>query len=371
LIHNDSKHGRRAHPKLIVVKLGTTSITAADGSLDRLAVRRVTDQIARLKAKGSSVVIVTSGAIAAGMQALGFQKRPSDMPTLQASAAVGQSRLMDLYAELLHKKGITAGQVLLTQDDIVQRRHYLNARHTLDRLLQLGCVPVVNENDTVAVEEIRYGDNDRLAALVANIVRADLLALLSDVDGVFSSDPRLKRARADGPATLIETVRQVTPSMKRASRGSSGLGSGGMAYKLEAARMAAFSGVAVVIASAARPRVLEDIHEGKPVGTYFPPNRSPVQARKLWIAWAPSARGKIMVDDGAAHALTKGGKSLLAAGVKKVEGNFSAGDAVEVMGADHALVAKGLVSFDSNILAEIAGTKGARAVIHRDQLVVM
>ncbi|MGI8426167.1 MAG: glutamate 5-kinase [Actinomycetota bacterium] len=369
--NTDSKHGRRAKPGLIVVKLGTTSITGPNGSLDGLRVRKVTDQIARLKAKGSSVVIVTSGAIAAGVQALSLKKRPSDMPTLQAAAAVGQSRLMDLYSELLSTQGITAGQVLLTQDDIVQRRHYLNARHTLDRLLELGCVPVVNENDTVAVEEIRYGDNDRLAALVANIVRADLLALLSDVDGVFSSDPRTKRAPADGPVTLLETVHEVTPAMKRASKGSSGLGSGGMAYKLEAARMAAFSGVAVVIASAARPGVLEDIYEGKAVGTYFPPNRSPVQAKKLWIAWAPSARGRILVDEGAAHALTKGGKSLLAAGIRKVEGNFRAGDAVEVIGSDRSLVAKGLVGFDSDILASIAGTKGAREVIHRDQLVLM
>lgn len=363
-----SADDRLKSPRLVVVKLGTTSLTGPDGAPNRGAVKRITDQVAQLKKDGASVVIVTSGAIAAGMQALALQNRPADMPTLQAAAAVGQSKLMDIYADLLGAKGHTVAQVLLTQYDIVQRRHYLNARHTLDRLLELGCIPVVNENDTVAVEEIRYGDNDRLAALVANIVRADLLALLSDVEGVFSSDPRDKKKRG-GPGEVLERLHDVT--VVRSASGRSRLGSGGMAYKLEAARMAAFSGVAVVIASAARPGVLLDICAGEPVGTYFPPNRSPVQARKLWIAWAPASRGRILIDQGAVDALRERGKSLLAAGVKAVEGRFSAGDAVEVVNGSHQLVAKGLVSFDSDILEKIAGTKGQREVIHRDQLVLM
>jgi glutamate 5-kinase len=257
------------------------------------------------------------------------------------------------------------GQILLTQDDMIQRRHYLNAKHTIDRLFELGCVPVVNENDTVGTEEIRYGDNDRLAALVANLVGAGLLILLSDVAGVFTRRP------GDEGAQLVDTVEEITPELMRLASGKSAFGSGGMASKLEAAKMAIFSGVAVVIASAARPNVVLDAWEGKSVGTYFRPRPSRVQARKLWIAWAQQSKGRIVVDEGAARALTEGKKSLLAAGVRNVEGSFKAGDAVEVVTPDRAIVAKGLVGFDSGFLAEIAGTKGNREVIHRDQLVVM
>jgi glutamate 5-kinase len=287
------------------------------------------------------------------------------MPGLQAAAAVGQRRLIDLYAALLGAKGVTVGQILLTQDDMIQRRHYLNARHTIDRLFELGCVPVVNENDTVGTEEIRYGDNDRLAALVANLVDADLLIVLSDVDGVFTDRPGRQGAQ------LLERVDEITPELIRSASGKSSLGSGGMASKLEAAKMATFSGVAVVIASAARPNAVLDACAGLTVGTHFKPAPSKVQARKLWIAWAQQSKGRIVVDEGAARALTEGKKSLLAAGVRNVEGSFKAGDAVEVMTPDRAIVAKGLVGFDSGLLAEIAGTKGNREVIHRDQLVLM
>jgi glutamate 5-kinase len=351
--------------KRLVVKLGTTSVTGSDGEPDRRRIRMITDQVAELRSKGVGCVIVSSGAIAAGMQGLGLSRRPSDMPTLQAAASVGQRRLMDLYASLLGAKGLTVGQILLTQDDIVQRRHYLNARHTIDRLLELGCVPVVNENDTVATQEIRYGDNDRLAALVGNLVQADLLVMLSDVEGVFSAHPGKEGA------TLLNSVEEITPSLLSSAGRTSMLGSGGMASKLEAARMATFSGVAVVIASARRRSVLLDICAGRKVGTYFPPSPSKLQARKLWIAWAPKSRGRLIVDDGAARAITDGKKSLLAAGVNTVEGSFEAGDAVEVIRADRQVVAKGLVSFDSEFLSQIAGTRGNREVIHRDQLVPM
>jgi glutamate 5-kinase len=351
--------------KRMVVKLGTSSLTGPDGDPDRRRIRRVTDQVAELKNQGISCVIVSSGAIAAGMQALALSKRPSDMPTLQAAASVGQRRLIDLYASLLGAKGLTVGQILLTQDDIVQRRHYLNARHTIDRLLELGCVPVVNENDTVATQEIRYGDNDRLAALVANLVAADLLVMLSDVEGVFNTHPGKQGAQ------LLDRVDEITPSLLSSASRRSMLGSGGMASKLEAARMATFSGVGVVIASAGRKNVLLDICAGLNVGTYFEPSPSRLQARKLWIAWAPKSRGRLVVDEGAARAITDGKKSLLAAGVNTVEGSFEAGDAVEVIRADRQVVAKGLVSFDSEFLSQIAGTRGNREVIHRDQLVPM
>ena len=349
----------------LVVKIGTTSLTGPDGEPDRRRMRKVTDQLAQLAQDGVHCVIVSSGAIAAGMYELGLNRRPTDMPGLQAAAAVGQRRLMDLYASLMRSKGIVVGQILLTQDDMIQRRHYLNARHTIDRLFELGCVPIVNENDTVATQEIRYGDNDRLAALVANLVGADLLVMLSDVDGVFTGTP------GKAGSQLVEVVEEITPALLKYASGSSTLGSGGMASKLEAARMATFSGVPSIIASAQRRDVLIDAVAGRSVGTYFKARPSKVQARKLWIAWAQQSRGRIVIDDGAALALTKGKKSLLAAGVKMVEGNFKAGDAVEVVTVGDEVVAKGLVGFDSAILAEIAGTKGNREVIHRDQMVLM
>ncbi len=349
----------------LVVKLGTTSLTGPDGDPDRRRIRKVTDQVAELTTRGVHCVIVSSGAIAAGMHTLGLQGRPVDMPGLQAAAAVGQRRLIDLYASLLGSKGITVGQILLTQDDMIQRRHYLNARHTIDRLFELGCVPIVNENDTVVTEEIRYGDNDRLAALVANLVSADLLMMLSDVAGLFTSHPDHEGAE------LVETVDQITPALVKTAGGTSVLGSGGMASKLEAARMAVFSGVPTIVASAQRKDVVLDAVAGKSVGTYFKPSPSKMQARKLWIAWAQQSRGRIVIDDGAALALTEGKKSLLAAGVKMVEGTFKAGDAVEVVTVGDEVVAKGLVGYDSGLLAEIAGTKGNREVIHRDQMVLM
>lgn len=356
---------KRVVVKRVVIKLGTSSLTSPDGDPDRKAIKQVTDQVAELMGQGVHCVIVTSGAIAAGVQALGLTKRPTDMPGLQAAAAVGQRRIIDLYAEVLSGRGVTVGQILLTQDDMIQRRHYLNAKHTIDRLLELGCVPVVNENDTVATEEIRYGDNDRLAALVANLVGADLLIMLSDVEGVFTARPDVEGAE------LMSSVDEITPALVKSASGKSSLGSGGMASKLEAARMATFSGVAVVIASASRRNVVLDVCDGAAVGTYFKPRQSKVAAKKLWIAWAQQSQGRLVVDEGAVLALTEGKRSLLAAGVRNVEGSFKAGDAVEVITANRVVVAKGLVGFDSGLLAEIAGTKGNREVIHRDQLVLM
>ncbi|HVL50126.1 MAG TPA: glutamate 5-kinase [Actinomycetota bacterium] len=349
----------------LVVKLGTTSLTGPDGNPDRGRIRKVTDQVAVLAGQGVQCVVVSSGAIAAGMHELGLKGRPTDMPGLQAAAAVGQRRLIDLYAALLGSRGITVGQILLTQDDMIQRRHYLNARQTVDRLFELGCVPVVNENDTVATQEIRYGDNDRLAALVSNLVGADLLMMLSDVDGLYTAHP------GEEGAELVQTVEQITPALMKTAVGSSRLGSGGMASKLEAARMATFSGVPAVIASARRKNVVIDAVAGETVGTYFKASPNKLQARKLWIAWAQQSHGRIVVDDGAAVALTEGKRSLLTAGVKMVKGNFKAGDAVEVVTVTDEVIAKGLVGFDSSILAEIAGSKGNREVIHRDQMVLM
>ncbi|MGH2718201.1 MAG: glutamate 5-kinase [Actinomycetota bacterium] len=356
-------------PKRVVVKLGTSAITSPSGVPDPARIQRIADQLAELRQEGVGIVLVSSGAIAAGLAELGIERRPTDMPTLQAVAAVGQRRLMDLWADALDATGSPgpiAAQILLTQYDIVSRTSYVNARNTLERLLELGAVPVVNENDTVAVEEIRFGENDRIAALVANIIAADLLVLLSDVEGVYTDHP------SSPGATLLPTIEEVTAEVVAlAGRRRSALGSGGMASKIEAARIASLSGVAAVIAAGDRPRVLHDACAGAVVGTYFPARKPRQSARKLWIAWAPAARGRLIVDEGASHAVAQGNKSLLAAGVCGVEGTFSAGDAVDVVGPAGAVVAKGLVAFDSTLLAEIIGSKGGREVIHRDQLVVL
>jgi glutamate 5-kinase len=359
--------GRFATPRRVVVKLGTSSITKAPGIPDPERIARIATQLAELHRHGVAIVLVSSGAIAAGVAALGLERRPADMPSLQAAAAVGQPGLMNLWAEAFAAAGGPAvAQVLLTQYDIVVRTSYVNARHTLERLLELGVIPIVNENDTVAVEEIRFGENDRIAALVANIVQADLLVLLSDVEGLYTHHPSMPGA------TLLSTVAEVTDDVMRvAARRRSAQGSGGMTSKVEAARIASLSGVAAVIASGDRPGVVLDVCSGGEVGTFFPARRPRQSARKLWIAWAPAARGRIVVDEGARQAVAQGNKSLLAAGVRAVEGTFSAGDAVDVVGPEGDAVAKGLVAFDSTLLAELAGTKGGREVIHRDQLVVL
>lgn len=357
---------RPADVSRLVVKVGTSSLTSSDGEPDLAGFRRLVSQVADAHDRGVGVCIVSSGAIACGLRPLGFKRRPSDMAGLQAAAAVGQRRLMDIYASLLAKRGITAGQVLLTRFDMVHRRQYVNARNTLERLLTLHAIPIVNENDTVATDEIRYGDNDLLAALVANLVRADLLLMLSDVDGVYSLNPKKKGAQ------LIDQVDEITPDlMRRAARGRSSLGSGGMVSKLEAARMATLSGVGAVVASGSRKGVIELILGGEKTGTYFPPRRKRPQARKLWIAWAPAATGRIVVDQGATRALSEGNRSLLAAGVKGVEGSFGAGDVVEVVDPGGAVFAKGIVRFPSEAVADSAGRKGGGEVIHRDHLVML
>ena len=356
---------RPTDPKKVVIKIGTTSIVGSEGEPERKVLGKITSQVATLVERGTSCVIVSSGAIAAGMGPLGLKKRPTDMPSLQAAAAVGQRVLMDLYADLLKPRGMIVGQVLLTQQDIVQRSQYNNARNTLSRLLDLGVVPIVNENDTVAVEEIRYGDNDRLAAFVANLIGADLLIILSDVEGLFTKNP------SSPGAQLISTVDEIDGKIASAARGISALGSGGMASKLEAAKMATASAVGTVVASAAAKDVLLKICAGDEVGTYFMPRRSKMQARKLWIAWAPASKGRVLIDDGALSAITDGKKSLLAAGVSGIEGEFSSGDPVEVVSASGGVVAKGLVMMDSEILRQVAGRKGAGEAINRDSLVVL
>jgi glutamate 5-kinase len=359
---------RLPHIERLVIKVGSTSLTSAAGTLEPGQLSFLAGQIAAARKLGAASVLVSSGAIAAGLTPIGLKRRPADIPTLQAAASVGQGLLVHAYQRAFSRRRISVGQVLLTQDDFVRRKAYVNARNTLQRLLELGMVPIVNENDAVATEEIRFGDNDRLAALVANLVHASLLVMLSDIEGLYSADPRTQRAE------LLEHVDDVNAvGGLRAGRSRSGIGSGGMASKIEAVRIATASGVGVVIANGRRPNVVADILRGKPVGTYFPPRAGRAPSRKLWIAFARAPRGTIFVDSGAREALISGGKSLLAAGVTGSEGTFEMGDAVDVAGPDRAVFGRGLVNYAAQELPEIQGrrTDGGREVIHRDSLVIL
>jgi len=360
----------------VVVKVGTSSITDEAGEVARPAVAKLAAEVAGLRSEGHRVVVVTSGAIAAGLPALGLAgRRPNDVATLQAVSAVGQSRLMVVYDEALAACGLVGGQVLLAPLDFVHRSQYLHARDTLKRLLELGVVPVINENDAVADDEIRFGDNDRLAALVANLVGAELLVLLTDMPGVLSADPRL----GDGASLIAEIV--AVDSVLEAAAGGSGSerGSGGMASKLAAAKMASWSGVRTVIAAATRDGVLAGAVGGEAgVGTVVWPHERRLPARKLWIAFAVGASGTIVVDDGARRALVERGTSLLAAGVREVRGAFGPEDAVEICDGGGQVFAKGLVTLSSAELASIAGRRtselpdGVRPeVVHRDDLVTL
>jgi glutamate 5-kinase len=357
-----------------VVKVGTSSITTEAGELDDRAVLKLCGDVAAARHGGHDVVLVCSGAIAAGLPALGLTARPADVGTLQAVAAVGQPRLMERMGAILAQHGLTAGQVLLTPHDFVQRAQYLHARETLRRLLDLGVLPIVNENDTVADDEIRYGDNDRLAALVSHLVGADLLVMLTDTPGLLTADPRL-----DAEASLIEEIAEVDAALESVAGGSgTARGSGGMASKLAAAKIAAWSGVRTVIAAAGAPGVVLAAVQGEPVGTSIHPRRQRLPSRKLWIAFARGAAGRVVVDAGAERALRHDGRSLLPAGVRGVEGAFDADEAVEVVGEDGRPFAKGLVRFSADGLRTVAGRRTGdlpegtpQEVIHRDDLVVL
>ena len=361
---------------VIIVKVGTSSITNERGVVTRDAIAKLCAEVAEQRKKGDQVVIVTSGAIAAGQPALGFSgERPSDSATLQAISAVGQIRLMQVYDDLLSGYGLVAGQVLLAPLDFVYRKQYLHARQTLLRLLDLGVVPVVNENDAIADDEIRFGDNDRLAALVAHLVGAGLLVLLTDTAGLLTADPRLEAG-----ASLIEEIVEVDQSIEAmAGRSASARGSGGMASKLAAAKIAAWSGVRVVIAAAGRPAVLADAASDTPgVGTVVRPHDRRLSARKLWIAFAVGSSGTVIVDEGARTALVERKRSLLPAGVVAVHGQFDADDAVEIAGPDGVVFAKGLVRHPAGRVAEWAGRRTTslppdqpHEVVHRDDLVVL
>ncbi|GJM37445.1 MAG: glutamate 5-kinase [Acidimicrobiales bacterium] len=362
--------------RTIVVKVGTSSITDGDGVIEEAAIAKLCGEVAAVRAAGHRVVVVTSGAIAAGLPEIGLggPNRPTDTITLQAVATIGQSALMGVYRQALAAHGLIAGQVLLIPLDFIVRSQYVHAGQTLARLLELGVVPIVNENDAIADDEVRWGDNDRIAALVANLIDADQLILLTDTPGVLTADPRV-----DSTASLIEEIVEIDHQTEALAGGAgSARGSGGMASKLTAAKIAAWSGVSSVIAHADRDGVVQDAVAGvSGVGTVVRARENRLPARKLWIAFAVIARGSIVVDPGARAALERG-KSLLAAGVREIVGDFDAGAPVEVVDTDGEIFAKGLVRHTATELRAAAGHRSddlpagvPHIVVHADDLVAL
>ncbi|HYB97991.1 MAG TPA: glutamate 5-kinase [Candidatus Limnocylindrales bacterium] len=367
-----------ARARRVVVKLGSSVLTTT-GGVRSDQVGRISAEIAALADQGLQVIVVTSGARAAGLARLGLKSIPKKIPEQQAAAAIGQIALMALYERYFSDFHKHVGQVLLTADDLRDRTRYLNAKRTFAHLLRHGIVPIVNENDSVATHELKFGDNDRLSALVAGLVDADLLVILSDVEGLYATDPRL------GAAPLIEVVEDVDAMIASGIAGGSGsaVGTGGMSSKLAAARSAAHRGIATIVASGMEPGVLPRIFEGPPgVGTLFLPYDSPIRSRKHWIAYGLPLRGALVLDDGAARAVAHKGSSLLAAGIAEVQGNFASGDCVSCLAMDGSELARGLVNYDSSECSRIRGHASARIqevlgyhagdeVIHRDDLVLL
>lgn len=362
----------------VVVKVGSGLITTPGEGPSSEPIGRLAADLSALVQDHREVALVSSGAIATGMARLGLKARPRSIPEKQAAAAVGQSALMWEYEQAFKKHGIAVGQVLLTGQDISDRSRYLNARNTLLALLDFGVLPIVNENDTVAVDEIKVGDNDNLAALVAHLIDADLLVLLTDVDGLYTGDPR-----RDPTARRLETVETITDEIQRMVYDASARVSvGGMSTKLQAAQKAGASGIPMVIASGREAGTLPRLLKGEPVGTYFQPRDDRLAARKRWIAFAVPPQGRLTVDAGAKKALTERGKSLLPSGLVAVDGQFDVGDVVALTQADGVEFARGLVNYDADELRRIRGAKtadieralgyrGVDEVVHRDNMVIL
>ena len=373
--------GRGRTRKRLVVKIGSATLTTSESSIDYGFLADLADQIARVRAAGWDVVVVTSAAIACGLEALGIAKRPTDMPSLQAAASVGQSALSTAYAEAFGARDMLTSVVLLTRRDTADRSAYLHARDTLNRLLELAVVPIVNENDTVSVEQIRFGDNDTLAALVACLIDADLMVILSDIDGLYTANPLI-----DPAAELIPRVDRVGREILAAAGGAvSGVGSGGMITKIKAARVLMAAGVPMVICQGRRAGCVADAARGLPVGTLFTAPERPheITPKKLWIALGDAVHGTLVVDEGARAALVERGKSLLSVGIREVRGSFDYDDIVDVADETGHVFARGRAAAGSDLVALACGKSrdevaanailsvlADKPVVHRDELVL-
>jgi glutamate 5-kinase len=361
----------------VVIKVGTNVLTRADGTLEPVRVQALADQIHRVRAAGRKVALVSSGAIGAGIGRLALGRRPTDLRQLQACAAVGQAFLMRAYEDCLRRHGIATAQLLLTAGDFDSRSRYLNARNTIVTLFEWGCLPIINENDTVSVAEIRFGDNDHLAALVTNLLQAPLLVLLTDVDGLYTADPR-----EDPSAELVGTVPVIDGGvMERAGAGRSALGSGGMRSKLRAARLATAAGESVIVANGARECVLDAVFAGEQVGTLFLPHGATLPAWKRWLGFAARPKGRLVVDAGARKAVESSNRSLLPIGVMRVVGTFGKGDVVALCDPEGIEFARGLTNYSSAAVDRLRGLRTEQIrktlgdcpyeeVVHKDNLVV-
>ena len=361
--------------KRLVLKVGSSSLTYATGKLNIDQIEKLVRQMADLHNRGLDVLLVTSGAVGAGLGKLGLDKKRRTMPEKQAAAAIGQGMLLHMYEKVFAEYGVVVGQVLLTREDFADRRRFLNARNTLQALLSFNIVPVINENDTVAVDEIKLGDNDNLAAMVAGLVDADLLILLSDVDGLYDGDPGRPGSR------MLGEVYEINEDLESLAKGAgSKVGTGGMVTKIQAARIAMHSGLVTVIARASENDVVRRIVAGETLGTSFWPSARLVQKKK-WIAYGATVCGRIHVDEGAVRALQKGGKSLLPSGVTAVNGEFDVGNTVSIVDANGKEIARGIVNYcavdvhkikgcKTSEIADILGHKDYDEVIHRDNLAI-
>jgi glutamate 5-kinase len=364
--------------KRVVIKIGSRVLTDDEGGLDHAVIGRICGDIALLRERGKQVVVVSSGAIAAGRSELGLKVKPKTIPQKQAAAAIGQTRLIRAYEEALAPHGLKAAQLLLTSEDLGSRQRFLNARATIDTLLGYGIIPVINENDTVVVDEIKFGDNDNLSALVTNVAESDLLLILTDVEGLFNADP------GQYPdARLIPLVQVITRELERSAGGSaSSVGTGGMATKVAAAKKAGKNGVPTILVAGKRAGILSAAMRGEEVGTLFLPQGAGLKGRKHWIAYTLKPAGRVTVDDGARNVLQKKGKSLLPSGVVGVDGRFERGACVRICGMDGSEFARGLSDYSSSEIARLAGHNSseieellgyryADVIIHRDNLVVI
>jgi glutamate 5-kinase len=364
--------------KRIVIKIGSRVLAGDSNGLDRDFLGTLAEDVAEFRKSGREVVIVSSGAVAAGVKELGLPKRPSTIPQKQAAASVGQSKMMQCYKDAFSGRALKVGQILLTGEDLSDRQRFLNARATLDTLLSYGVVPIINENDTVVVEEIKFGDNDNLSALVTNLAEADLLVIMTDIDGLYDSDPR-----SNPHAKLIPLVKAVTREIERAAGGSgSSVGTGGMATKLAAAKKAGRYGVPSIIINGRMKGSLQRAINGEEIGTLFLPATDSLNRRKHWIAYSLRPKGKITVDEGAVEVLSRRGKSLLPSGICEVEGNFERGSCVRVCAPDGTEFARGIVDYSAREIAKILGCKSCDIgkqlgyrygdeIIHRDNLVML
>jgi glutamate 5-kinase len=366
-----------AESKRWVIKIGSSLITNDGQGLNQQAIQSWAEQIAELRAAGKEVLLVSSGAVAEGMARLGWKQRPHALHELQAAAALGQMGLIQHFESCFKKHGIHTAQVLLTHEDLGNRQRYLNARSTLKTLLKLGAIPIINENDTVATDEIRFGDNDTLGALVCNLVEADTLVLLTDQQGLFDKDPRYNEN-----AKLITESSVRNPDLQAMAGDGGALGQGGMRTKISAARYAARSGANTIIASGAEENVLQKIAQGETIGTLLAADNEPLSARKQWLANQLKISGKLFLDAGASKAVQQSGVSLLAVGVSKVEGNFQRGEVVSVINDDGKEIARGLVNYDAKESLQIKGETSEKfegilgyvdeaELIHRDNLVLL